>query len=133
MIIESARPGAGLGPTREAPAAAGLAIGGLGAFSEAAYRQADQIRRSIVVPPANVRPGASAHGSANARPGANGGVGGSTHSAEGGAALAGALAGFVASPAGHAALARLANVGSDLLEKAFGLARGAEQLVLPLA
>ncbi len=93
-------------------AAAGQAVGGLGAFSQAAYRQADEIRRSIALPPANSGAGGSPAGSAT---------------------LAAALAGFVASPAGHAALERLASAGTGWLERALGVAGAVEQLALPLA
>jgi len=91
--------------------AAGQTVAGLGAFSEAAYRQSDQIRRSIDLPPAQsgTRPGVSE------------------------TTLGGALAGFVASPDGHAALERLANAAGGWFEKAFGVAAEAEQLALPLA
>ena len=87
----------------------GQAVGGIGAFSEAAYRHADEIRRSIALPPA-APAGTQATGS-----------------------LAGALAGYVASPAGHAALDRLASAAGSWLERALGAAGAAEQLALPLA
>jgi hypothetical protein len=98
-----------------AAASAGQAVGGLGAFSQAAYRQADEIRRSIALPPANL------------------GAGPATGSPAGGATLGAALAGFIASPAGHAALERLASAGTGWLERALGVAGAVEQLALPLA
>jgi hypothetical protein len=107
------QPGAALGFGPPPSTLAAQALGGLGAFSQAAYRQADEIRRSIALPAASA------------------GVPGGTAPAAG--TLGAALAGFVASPAGHAALERLAGAGSAWLERALGVAGAAEQLALPLA
>jgi hypothetical protein len=101
----------GFGPPPASLAA--QAVGGLGAFSQAAYRHADEIRRSIALP-VSTSAGQSGTGAAAGTLGA-------------------ALAGFVASPAGHAALERLAGAGSAWLERALGVAEAAEQLALPLA
>jgi len=103
--------GLGFGPPPASLAA--QAVGDLGAFSQAAYRQADEIRRSIALPATGNA------GQAGADPA--------------GGTLGAALAGFVASPAGHAALERLAGAGSAWLERVLGLAGTAEQLALPLA
>ena len=105
------RPGGSLVFGAPPGTAAGQAVAGLGAFSAAAYRQSDQIRRAIALPAT--------------QPAALPGVRGTS--------LAGALAGFVASPAGHAALERFANAAGGWLEKALGVASEAEQLALPLA
>ncbi len=111
MSFAIARPG--VPPVFGAPpaSAAGQAVAGLGAFSEAAYRRSDQIRRAIALPPE--QPGSDRNA--------------------GGPALGAAVAGFVASPAGHAALERLANAAGGWLEKTLGSAAEAEQLALPLA